>query len=195
MDSTSPPTRSRGRSRGGRGKAIRARGRGGRGRAAEFAPRLVLEHEQNLDDEEEEERQREIREKYAKRELASNAHRYEDPPEDENAEDVEPEPEVDLSSFIEKQKLSDASSPILSLSSGNTKKIGPDIDDDDIDHTLDHLFPSSSKSHNNKGKHEVIEWDEEVEAMKQAKEQAEAHWGEERMQNIIMVLIGPFPPF
>ena len=67
--------RGRGKSRGGLGKYLRARGRGRSvGRPAEFMKRLVLEGEEpeNIDPEEVEE----IRQRYSKRHLASNADRY-----------------------------------------------------------------------------------------------------------------------
>jgi len=57
IGATSPPSdkgRGRGKSRGGLGKYLRARGRGrGRGRPAEFVQRLVLEHEQGIEPDEE----------------------------------------------------------------------------------------------------------------------------------------------
>lgn len=67
--------RGRGKSRGGLGKYLRARGRGHSfGRPAEFMKRLVLEGEtpEDLDPEEAEE----VRHRYAKRQLVSNADRY-----------------------------------------------------------------------------------------------------------------------
>ena len=71
--------RGRGKSRGGFGKYLRARGRGGAGRPAEFHKRLVLEEEElievDLDSEEFKEHQR----KYSRRQLVSNADRYEEP--------------------------------------------------------------------------------------------------------------------
>ena len=75
--------RGRGKSRGGLGKYLRARGRGrGRGRPAEFGRRLVLEEEQEVELTEEE--AKDLEQKYARRQLGSNADRY-----------VEPEPELD----------------------------------------------------------------------------------------------------
>lgn len=84
-DAAPGPSRGRGRgkSRGGLGKYLRARGRGrGRGRPAEFHQRLVLEGEeaQELDEEE----QKELERKFARRQLGTNADRY-----------VEPDPELD----------------------------------------------------------------------------------------------------
>ena len=84
--SSSPtqPTGSRSRGshkpRGGFGKYARARGRGGRGRPAEFVTRLLLEGEAqpDLDDEEAAEKAREERAKYGRRQMESNADRYEE---------------------------------------------------------------------------------------------------------------------
>ena len=79
-----PRGRGRGRSRGGLGKYLRARGRGrGGGRPAEFRERLLLEGEQADDLDEEEARA--LHQKYARRQLSSNADRY-----------AEPEPEIGL---------------------------------------------------------------------------------------------------
>lgn len=81
-ESSPTPSRGSGRGRGkrgGYGKAMRARGKGSyRGRAAEFTTRLVLDDEQPLTEEEQEEAARELREKFAKRELGTNADRYEE---------------------------------------------------------------------------------------------------------------------
>jgi hypothetical protein len=75
--------RGRGKSRGGLGKYLRARGRGrGTGRPAEFGKRLVLEDEEKveLDPESEEAIQaREFQQKFARRQLGSNADRYAEP--------------------------------------------------------------------------------------------------------------------
>ena len=79
--------RGRGKSRGGLGKYLRARGRGrGRGRPAEFGKRLALEGEEalELDEEEQKEYERELHQKYGRRQLGTNTDRY-----------VEPEPELD----------------------------------------------------------------------------------------------------
>ena len=87
-ESSSPAGRGRGRSRGshkprgGFGKYQRARGYRGRGRPAEFGKRLVLEGEEEAELEEEE--QRELAQKYGRRQLGTNADRY-----------AEPEPELD----------------------------------------------------------------------------------------------------
>ena len=67
--------RGRGKSRGGLGKYLRARGRGhSYGRPAGFTKRLVLEDEQPDDIDPEE--ATEISQRYARRQLVSNAGRY-----------------------------------------------------------------------------------------------------------------------
>ncbi|KIJ05846.1 hypothetical protein PAXINDRAFT_20921 [Paxillus involutus ATCC 200175] len=153
-DSRQPRGRGRGRgkSRGGLGKYLRARGRGHSfGRPAEFSKRLVLEGEagEEMDSEEAEE----MRLKYARRQLGSNADRYaeEEPQLDSDGEEIK-EPEIDLSAFLEKQRLSD-SGPVLSLT------LETRDDDDEIDHSLAHItsrqqLPSQSK----KGRVQTIEW-------------------------------------
>ena len=73
----------RGGSRGGLGKYLRARGRGrGKGRPAEFGERLLLEGEKQ--EEVDEEEQKELEQKFSRRQLGSNADRY-----------VESDPELD----------------------------------------------------------------------------------------------------
>ncbi|KAI0651361.1 hypothetical protein C8Q79DRAFT_1004657 [Trametes meyenii] len=155
--------RGRGKSRGGLGKYLRARGRGrGRGRPAEFGKRLLLEDEQEdeLDDEE----QQELERKFARRQLVSNADRYAEPEPELNSEgEAEVEPEVDLSSFLERQRLSS----------------GPSVtqpeDDDDVDTSLAHITsrgkpPLQSK----KGRVQQVEWDAELEELSREKAAADA---------------------
>lgn len=81
-----PKSRGSHKPRGGLGKYLRARGRGsGRargGRPAEWGNRLVLDGEQQVKLEEEE--AKELREKFSRRQLGTNADRYK-----------EPEPELD----------------------------------------------------------------------------------------------------
>jgi hypothetical protein len=74
--SATPTHRGRGRGRGGLGKYLRARGRRGSGRPAEFSKRLRLEDEESNEESGEDD---EERVKYAKRELVTNADRYEEP--------------------------------------------------------------------------------------------------------------------
>lgn len=75
-----PRGRGRGKSRGGLGKYLRARGRRGYGRPAEFSKRVLLEGEgAPADDEEAQQIAAENAIKYSRRQLASNADRYDEP--------------------------------------------------------------------------------------------------------------------
>ncbi|KAJ8589295.1 hypothetical protein M405DRAFT_900075 [Rhizopogon salebrosus TDB-379] len=149
--STSEPTRARGRgrgkSRGGLGKYLRARGRGRGGRPAEFHKRLVLEDEELIDLDPDSEEAKELQKKnYIGEEVR--------------------EPEVDLSLFLAKQKLSDIS---------EVAAVVPRVDDDDVDHELAHISshrnpPSTSQ----KGRAQTIEWDAELEEMSREKAAADA---------------------
>ena len=182
--------RGRGRSRGGLGKYLRARGRGGKGRPAEFNTRLVLESEQKLTEEEEAELAREIREKYSRRQLGTNEDRYKEEEVELDSDGKhwsiyicwiylsfgtgEPivEPEVDLSSFLERQRLA-VDVDLLGAASKY------DRNDEDIDVTLAHIssYPHATPK---KGKVEQIVWDEELDRMNQDKKAAEAAWGMSR---------------
>ncbi|EIN05680.1 hypothetical protein PUNSTDRAFT_122165 [Punctularia strigosozonata HHB-11173 SS5] len=163
--------RSRGshKPRGGHGKALRARGRGrGGGRPAVFRERILLEGEapEDLD----EEAEAELRAKYSRRNLGSNADRYkeEDP---ELGSDGEPivEPEVDLSAFLRKQRLHDE------------EDATPGEDDQEVDHSLDHLptgIGGKSKgkvAEQRKGKVQHIALDDELEKMLREKAVADAN--------------------
>ncbi|KAG1793538.1 uncharacterized protein HD556DRAFT_1270956 [Suillus plorans] len=170
--STSEPLRARGRgrgkSRGGLGKYLRARGRGRGGRPAEFHQRLVLEGEEVVDLEPDSEEAKELQKKYSRRQVGSNADRYVElePELDSDGEEVR-EPEVDLSSFLARQRLSDVSE--------TTVVAVPQVDDDDIDHELAHISshriqPPTSQ----KGRVQVIEWDSELEEMNREKAAADA---------------------
>lgn len=163
--------RGRGSSRGGFGKYLRARGRRGAGRPAQFHERLLLEGEK-LEDEDEE-TVAELRAKYGPRQLGSNADRFAES-EPELDSDGEPiaEPEVDLSKFLERQRLSDEQGlSFLSERAAN---------EDDVDHSLAHItsgpaqkrLPTSQK----KGKMEELVWNEELESMAREKAAAEAKW-------------------
>ncbi|THH04134.1 hypothetical protein EW145_g5745 [Phellinidium pouzarii] len=172
-----PPARGRGRgkSRGGLGKYLRARGRGrgGSGRPAEFHKRLVLEDEETVELEPDSEEAKELAKKYARRQLGGNADRYTEPEADLNSDgEVEKEPEVDLASFLERQRLDD---PGVSLT---LLEPGENVDDDDVDESLAHLTPKLStglKSY--KGKVRTIEWNEELEEIRKEKEIADANRG------------------
>ncbi|KAG2056584.1 hypothetical protein BDR06DRAFT_952644 [Suillus hirtellus] len=170
--STSEPSRARGRgrgkSRGGLGKYLRARGRGRGGRPAEFHQRLVLEGEEVVDLEPDSEEAKELQKKYSRRQVGSNVDRYVElePELDSDGEEIR-EPEVDLSSFLARQRLSDVSeTSVVAV---------PQVDDDDIDHELAHI-----SSHRipppppQKARVQVIEWDAELEEMSREKAAADA---------------------
>jgi hypothetical protein len=181
--SASPPSGSRGSSsnrsrgshkpRGGRGKAARARGRGrGGGRPAEFHKRLLLEGE--TPEELDEEAEVELRTKYSRRNLGSNADRYkeEEPELDEDGEPIV-EPEVDLSKFLERQRLEDHEGVTPGESSA------PPPEDGEVDHSLDH-FPAGARGkvgELRKGKVQQVEWDEGMENMMREKDIADANRG------------------
>ncbi|KAG8738597.1 hypothetical protein FRC10_006668 [Ceratobasidium sp. 414] len=160
-ESSSAPSRGRGK-RGGFGKNVRARGRGKRFTTP--APFRVNQEEEEEIDEEDAERERI---KYSRRNLGSNAARYE---EQEPDPEEEPEPEVDLSALMDRQRLDDENRDAV----GASKII--EADDDDVDHSLAR-FGSGVPLANRKAKKGVIEWDESLETMKQEKEKAEAVWG------------------
>jgi hypothetical protein len=105
--------------------------------------------------------------KYTRRQLTSNADRYEEP-EPELGPDGKPivEPEVDLSVFLEKQKLSPDEAPGPSFL---PTKEEIDDDDDDIDHDIAPLDAQRGKSVSKKGKVEQIEWTPELETMHREK--------------------------
>ncbi|KIL64386.1 hypothetical protein M378DRAFT_178873 [Amanita muscaria Koide BX008] len=168
-----PRGRGRGRSRGGIGKYLRARGRRGYGRPAEFSKRLLLEGEGNGADEEEAEQiEAENARKYSRRQLTSNADRYNEPePELGSDGEVVVEPEVDLSTFLQKQKLSDdTQGPSSALFS---KEDMDDVDDDDIDHSIAPLVASNATAQK-KGKVTQIEWTPELDALHREKVAADA---------------------
>lgn len=79
------------------------------------------------------------------------------------------EPEVDLSAFLERQRLSEATPGPSSA---------PPLEEEEVDETLAHISskpqaPTSSK----KGKVQTIEWDETLDEMTREKAAAEATWG------------------
>ena len=85
--------------------------------------------------------------------------------------EVEEESEIDLSRFLERQRLEDSLDAQASL--------GAEGDDgDDVDDSLAHLgqkAPVSSKSR--KGHVQTIEWDESLEELRKEKETADANRG------------------
>lgn len=185
----------RAKSRGGLGKYLRASGRGrGRGRPAEFTHRLLLEGEGNpdLSQEEAAELKKELTQKYGRRKLGTNLDRYKEEEVELDSDGMlimlyplsqvkqlyhstgEPivEPEVDLSSFLEKQRISDDLGPTSQL----VAEKDVNEDEDDIQKSLDALkgrtLPSSKK-----GKVQQIVWDEELENLNREKKAAEAARG------------------
>ncbi|KIJ27045.1 hypothetical protein M422DRAFT_271803 [Sphaerobolus stellatus SS14] len=84
-------------------------------------------------------------------------------------EDAEPEPEVDLSDFLARQRLGDSSSL------AHPKQ---EDDDDDVDHTLAAVTsaPSSAPAKPHKNQVHTVEWDASLDELKREKESAEAVW-------------------
>jgi len=81
-------------------------------------------------------------------------------------EEIE-EPEVDLSAFLERQRLSDA----VQKDGG-----GGDEDEDEIDHSLAHISSQRQPTRQpQKGRVQTIEWDDELEQMNREKSVAEAN--------------------
>jgi len=116
--------------------------------------------------------EKEMRNKYSRRTLESNEHRYEEKKSDnENEggeEGEEEEPEVDLSSFLERQRLDDSTPPTLSPPDGADPE-------DDIDHTLiSRTSRYTTAAPNKKGQIQQIEWDKEMEDLQREKASAEA---------------------
>jgi hypothetical protein len=83
------------------------------------------------------------------------------------------EPEVDLSNFLERQRLADDTDlPIIPGASKDVK------DDEDVDTTLAHISSRlNPQATSKKGKLEQIIWDEEIDRMNRDKKAAEATWG------------------
>jgi hypothetical protein len=87
------------------------------------------------------------------------------------------EPEVDLSKFLERQRLADDTDlPTIPGANNDDKD-----DDEDVDTTLAHISSYTSRwnpqATSKKGKVEQIIWDEELDKMNQDKKAAEATWG------------------
>lgn len=113
----------------------------------------------------------------------------------------EPEPEVDLSAFLERQRAtldqeqnSIASSSTLSqdlngrpkniLSSSSSPLVGTETQDDEIDHELEQMMnathvnsKTSDAAHSRKNNKQVLEWDQSMEEMQREKKAAEAMRG------------------
>jgi hypothetical protein len=79
------------------------------------------------------------------------------------------EPEVDLSAFLERQRISE---------SGPSLTPAEDVDEDDVDHTIAHISSHARPTAPQKGRVKQVEWDEELETMSREKASAEAAWGE-----------------
>ena len=77
------------------------------------------------------------------------------------------EPEVDLSAFLERQRLDAAPPPALS----------PPDESDGVDATLAHFLPKAHGAPSRKGQTHQIEWDAELERLSREKAAAEATRG------------------
>ncbi|KAH7098073.1 hypothetical protein BKA62DRAFT_402694 [Auriculariales sp. MPI-PUGE-AT-0066] len=174
---SSGSARGRGRSRGGVGKFLRARGRRGPALRADFSRRATGDtDDEDLDSEEE----RLERAKYARRAMASNADRYEEPEPDPHAEpnaEGELEPEIYLVSLTKKQ-LEIAAREDAHLAESS---ITPVVDDEEVDASiLAKTRPSArqttfnSDANSRKGKAVVVAWDAELDEMARDKAEAEA---------------------
>jgi hypothetical protein len=81
------------------------------------------------------------------------------------------EPEVDLSEFMERQRIADEASLALALD-------GKSYDNDEVDTSLAHISSKSIRSPvDRKGKVQQVEWDRELDEMTKEKAAAEAQWG------------------
>jgi len=79
------------------------------------------------------------------------------------------EPEVDLSAFLQRQRLEDL--PELSL-------VHSTVDDDDVDHSLTHITSNPLRGpQSRKGKIQHIKWDASLEEMQHDKNVAQAQSG------------------
>lgn len=86
------------------------------------------------------------------------------------------EPEVDLSNFMERQRITDEKDASLGV-----EPVGQQEDEDDVDHALDHITAGVKSNRQQiapkKGKVQTLEWDEELESMAREKAAAEATRG------------------
>ncbi|TFK92906.1 hypothetical protein K466DRAFT_594841 [Polyporus arcularius HHB13444] len=113
-----------------------------------------------------EEEKREFEQRYSRRQLGSNVDRYVEPePElDSEGEEVV-EPEVDISSLLERQRLSPGPSVVSPASD----------EDDDVDKSLAHIGGEGRVlAQSKKGRVQQIEWDAELEELSREKAAAEA---------------------
>jgi len=127
---------------------------------------MLLEDEQDveLDEEEAKEYEKEMQRRFGRRQLGTNADRYAEP-EPELGSDGEPvvEPEIDLSAFLEKQRLSPQPS-----------SAPPPEEDDDIDTSIAQAPGRAPASNVKKGKLQQIEWDSSLEELSREKAAADA---------------------
>ncbi len=134
-----------------------------------------------------EEEKREFEQRYSRRQLGSNADRYVEPEPELDSEGTlglhlnqphieEPltgeevvEPEVDISSLLERQRLSPGPSVVSPASD----------EDDDVDKSLAHIGGEGRVlAQSKKGRVQQIEWDAELEELSREKAAAEATRGE-----------------
>lgn len=80
------------------------------------------------------------------------------------------QPEVDISGFLEKQRIK------LSESINETAVSGF-AEEEDVDHTLAHISSRGIGQPKRSLKKETIHWDASLDEMKREKEGAEAMWG------------------
>ena len=81
---------------------------------------------------------------------------------------------MDLSAFLEKQRLSEEAGPTLRVAEKQ------DYDENDVDTSLAHITSNPSRvpvQQSKKGKVEAVAWDESLEEMSREKKAAEATWG------------------
>ena len=103
--------------------------------------------------------------------------------------DEEPEPEVDLTAFLERQRAATSEDPSIPGTSSkspplqqDTGALGPE-EGDGIDHELEQMMRAASldgarknykTANSRKNNKQVLEWDDEMEKMQREKTAAEA---------------------
>jgi hypothetical protein len=147
---------------------------------------------EGLEDDEDEEAAAERTAKYSRRQLGTNADRYVEPEPELDSDGVSSiayscaqlifahmytgekivEPEVNLSPFLERQRLSDLSTPSL-------YDRGKIEDGDEVDHSLAHLSSRNGVSApaSRKGQVQYIEWDDGLDQLSRQKAATEAEKG------------------
>lgn len=82
------------------------------------------------------------------------------------------EPEVDLSEFMERQRLQDDDV------AGPSQQEQEEYDESEVDQSLAHLWKGGKAGvKDRKGKVQKVEWDEELESMRRDKDAADAQRG------------------